>query len=143
MLKANGINPDQDFKAVVYTGSYDGVAIAVYNGKCDVGVTFVDGLTDPAANFREQYPTLRSTVAAFAITGRIPNRGVQFVANLDPNIKQATVAGLATMANDLGGNATLNTLYPIRGFQEVGPNFYDDIENILKKTGTDPASLVN
>ncbi len=143
MLKANGINPDRDFEAVVYTGSYDGVAIAVFKGACDVGVTFVDGLTDPAANYKQRYPTLPGTLAVFALTGQIPNGGVQFVANLDPNIKQATIAGLETMANDPEGNAVLNMLYPIKGFQEAGQNFYSDVDNILKQTGTDPASLVN
>ena len=61
ILKANGIDPDKDFKAVQNAGSHDNVAIAVYKGDCDAGVTYVDVLTDAAANLKAQVSRHRST----------------------------------------------------------------------------------
>ena len=46
ILAAKGVNPDTDFKATQNAGSHDNVAIAVYKGDCDAGVTYIDVLTD-------------------------------------------------------------------------------------------------
>ena len=43
---------------------------------------------------------------------------------------------------DPGGNAVLNRLYNINGFQKIEANFYDDFAAVLKKAGVDPAALV-
>ena len=50
ILLANGINPDTDFKATQNAGSHPNVAIAVYKGDCDAGVTYINVLTDAATN---------------------------------------------------------------------------------------------
>ncbi len=142
VLKANGIDPDKDFKATTNAGSHPNVATAVYKGDCDAGVTFIDVLTDAAANLKAQYPDIADKVKAFAVTDQIPNDGVQFVKDLDPKIKDAVVAGLMAMVNDPGGNAVLRGLYTINGFQKVDPNFYDAFTAVLQKAGVDPASLV-
>src|SRR5512135_3129399 len=55
ILKANGIDPDKDITAS-NAGSHNNVAIAVYKGDCDAGVTYIDVLTDTSANLAAQYP---------------------------------------------------------------------------------------
>ena len=142
VLKANGIDPDKDFKAAPNAGSHHNVAIAVYKGDCDAGVTFIDVLTDAAANLKAKYPDILDKVKAFAVTDQIPNDGVQFVKDLDPKIKDAAVAGLLAMVDDPGGNAVLRGLYTINGFQKIDATFYDAFAAVLKKAGVDPASLV-
>ena len=142
ILKANGIDPDKDFKATQNAGSHNNVGLAVHKGDCDAGVTFIDVLTDQAANLAAQYPDIAEKVKPFAVTDKIPNDGVQFVKGLDPKIKDATVAGLLAMVDDPGGNAVLRGLYTINGFQKVAANFYDDFTTVLQKAGIDPASLV-
>ncbi len=142
VLKANGVDPDKDFKAATNAGSHPNVATAVYKGDCDAGVTYIDVLTDATTNLKAQYPDIADKVKAFAVTDQIPNDGVQFVKDLDPKIKDAAVAGLMAMVNDPGGNAVLRGLYTINGFQKVDPNFYDAFTAVLQKAGVDPASLV-
>ncbi len=142
VLKANGVDPDKDFKAATNAGSHPNVATAVYKGDCDAGVTYIDVLTDAATNLKAQYPDIADKVKAFAVTDKIPNDGVQFVKDLDPKIKDAAVAGLLAMVDDPGGNAVLRGLYTINGFQKVDPNFYDAFTAVLQKAGVDPASLV-
>ncbi len=142
VLKANGIDPDKDFKATQNAGSHNNVGLAVYKGDCDAGVTFIDVLTDATANLKAQYPDIADKVAAFADTDRIPNDGVQFVKTLDPKIQAVITDGLVAMANDKGGNAVLTGLYTINGFQKIDATFYDAFAAVLKKAGVDPASLV-
>jgi len=142
VLKANGIDPDKDFKATQNAGSHNNVAIAVYKGDCDAGVTFIDVVTDKTANLAAQYPDIASKVTAFADTDRIPNDGVQFVKTLDPKIQSVVSEGLVAMAADPGGNAVLTGLYTINGFQKIDATFYDAFAAVLKKAGVDPATLV-
>ncbi len=142
VLKANGIDPDKDFKATQNAGSHNNVAIAVYKGDCDAGVTYIDVLTDATANLAATYPDITQKVSVFADTDRIPNDGVQFVKTLDPKIQTAIADGLVAMAQDPGGNAILKGLYTIAGFQKIDATFYDDFAAVLKKAGVDPATLV-
>jgi len=142
VLKANGIDPDKDFKATQNAGSHNNVAIAVYKGDCDAGVTYINVLTDAAANLKAQYPDISDKVTAFADTDKIPNDGVQFVKSLDPKLQAAISDGLVAMAKDPGGNAVLAGLYTINGFQKIDATFYDDFAAVLKKAGVDPATLV-
>lgn len=142
ILKANGIDPDKDFKAVVNAGSHPNVAIAVYKGDCDAGVTFINVLTDAASALQAKYPDITDKVNIFAVTDRIPNDGVQYVKTLDPKLQDIITQGLAAMAKDLGGNAVLRGLYTIDGFQPIPANYYDAFTAVLKKAGVDAASLV-
>ncbi len=142
ILKANGIDPDKDFKATQNAGSHNNVGIAVYKGDCDAGVTYIDVLTDATANLKAQYPDIADKVKAFADSDRIPNDGVQYIKTLDPKLQAAISDGLVAMANDPGGNAVLRALYTINGFEKIDATFYDDFAAVLKKAGVDPASLV-
>jgi phosphonate transport system substrate-binding protein len=142
ILKANGIDPDTDFKATQNAGSHPNVAIAVYKGDCDAGVTFINVLTDTAANLAATYPDIATKVSVFADTDRIPNDGMQFIKTLDPKLQAVIVEGMLAMANDPGGKAVLKSLYNYNSFQKVTPNFYDDFAAVLKKAGVDPATLV-
>jgi phosphonate transport system substrate-binding protein len=144
ILKANGINPDTDFKSTENAGSHPNVAIAVYKGDCDAGVTYINVLTDASANLAATYPDIASKVTVFADTDRIPNDGVQYIKTLDPALQSITTEALMAMAADPGGKAVLAKLYTINAFQKIDSSFtmYSDFLAVLKKAGVDPASLV-
>ena len=142
MLKANGIDPDKDFKATINAGSHNNVGIGVYKGDCDAGVAYIDILTDASANLAATYPDIATKVVAFMDSEKIPNDGVQVVKTLDPDITTAVVDGLLAMEQDPGGQAILKNLYNIAGMQKIDATFYDDFAAMLKKAGVDPASLV-
>src|ERR1051325_6733304 len=142
ILAANGINPDTDFSATQNAGSHNNVAIAVYKGDCDAGVTFVNVLTDTSANLAATYPDITDKVKVFADTDRIPNDGMQFIKSLDPKLQKVIVEGMMAMAADPGGKAVLKSLYNYDSFQQVKPDFYKDFAAVLKKAGVDPATLV-
>lgn len=142
VLKANGVDPDTDFKATQNAGSHNNVGLAVYKGDCDAGVTYIDVLTDATANLAGTYPDIADKVGAFIDTDRIPNDGVQFVKTLDPKLQSAIADSLVAMANDPGGNAVLRGLYTINGFEKIDATFYDAFAKVLKDAGVDPASMV-
>jgi phosphonate transport system substrate-binding protein len=144
ILKANGIDPDMDFKATVDAGSHPNVAIAVYKGDCDAGVTYINVLTDASANLAATYADITDKVKVFALTDRIPNDGVQYVKDLDPVLQAITTEALMAMAADPGGKAVLAKLYSINAFQVIDSSFtmYTDFNAVLEKAGVDPASLI-
>jgi phosphonate transport system substrate-binding protein len=142
ILAANGINPDTDFAATQNAGSHPNVAVAVYKGDCDAGVTFINVMTDAAADLQGTYPDITDKVKVFAVSDPIPNDGMQFIKSMDPNLKKVIVEGMMAMANDPGGKAVLKSLYNYDAFQEVDPTFYNDFLAVLEKAGVDPASLV-
>jgi phosphonate transport system substrate-binding protein len=142
ILKANGIDPDTDFAATQNAGSHPNVAIAVYKGDCDAGVTFINVLTDAAADLKATYPDITDKVSIFAVSDRIPNDGMQFIKSLDPKLQAVIVEGMLAMAQDPGGKAVLKSLYNYDAFQQVDPTFYDDFAAVLKAAGVDPATLV-
>jgi phosphonate transport system substrate-binding protein len=142
ILAANGINPDTDFAATQNAGSHNNVAIAVYKGDCDAGVTYINVLTDSSANLAAQYPDITEKVKPFAVTPPIPNDGMQTIKSLDPNLRKVIVEGLMAMTQDPGGKAVLKSLYNYDSFQEVDATFYNDFLAVLQKAGVDPASLV-
>jgi phosphonate transport system substrate-binding protein len=141
ILKANGINPDTDL-TVTNAGSHDAVAVAVYKGDCDAGVTYIDVMTDAAANLAAKYPDISQKVVAFQDTDKIPNDGVQYIKELDPKVQAVITEGLMFMSTDPGGKAVLKALYNINGYQQIDATFYDDFAAVLKAAGVDPAELV-
>jgi len=142
-MLANGINPDTDIKSTV-SGSHPNVAIAVYKGDCDAGVTYINVLTDAATNLAGTYPDISQKVYVFADTIRIPNDGVQYIKTFDPKLQAITTEGLLAMSNDPGGKAVLAKLYAVNAFQKIDASFtdYSDFAAVLQKAGVDPASLV-
>jgi phosphonate transport system substrate-binding protein len=142
ILAANGINPDTDFSATQNAGSHNNVAIAVYKGDCDAGVTYVNVLTDTSANLAATYPDIADKVKVFAVTDRIPNDGMQFIKSLDPKLQAVIVEGMLAMAKDPGGKAVLKSLYNYDSLQQVDTTYYKDFLAILQKAGIDPTTLV-
>ncbi len=68
ILAANGIDPDTDFQPPKTRVLINNVAIAVYKGDCDAGVTYINVLTDTSANLAAQYPDIADKVKVFAVT---------------------------------------------------------------------------
>lgn len=139
-LKANGIDPQKDLKAVTFAGSHDNVVIAVYKGDCDAGATYVDARDSAAV--QKAYPDVKDKVEPFFVSIRIPNDGLQFIKGLDPKLRDATVDGLLAMMADPGGKAVVKRAYTYDSLKKVPVTFYDEFRDLLKKAGVDAATLV-
>ena len=142
ILKAAGLDSEAGDITVTYAGSHDNVAIAVYNGDCDAGATYINIVTDESANLAATYPDIAEVVVPFLDTIPIPNDGVQFIKGFDPELKATIVAAMMKMSTDEAGAQLLKDLYNINGLVEIDSTFYDEFLKTLKDAGVDPATLV-
>jgi phosphonate transport system substrate-binding protein len=142
ILKSQGIDPTKDFKNVVMAGGHDKVAIAVYKGDCDAGVTFVDTRTDTSYKLYETYKDIGTVLKVFYLSDRLPNDGIQYIKQLDPKVQAALTAGLEAMSADPGGKQILKALYNVDLYKKIEPTYYDAFTAALKAAGVDPVTLV-
>jgi len=142
ILKANGIDAEAGDIVATNAGSHPNVGIAVYKGDCDAGVTYIDVRTDASADLQATYPDIMEKVIVFYDTDPIPNDGIQFVPNFDPELRAKIVAAFLKLSEDEAGKTLLKDLYNINGLVEIQPDFYDKFAETMKAAGVDPASLV-
>jgi phosphonate transport system substrate-binding protein len=136
-LQANGVDPDNDFAQTVEAGSHDQVIVAVYNGDCDAGASFVDARD----NVEDDFPDVKEKVLVLAETAEIPNDSVSFIKDFPPEMRQEIIDALLAYAQTDEGKEALNTLYDIEGLQAADDTFYDEFRTDLSKAGLDIEEL--
>jgi phosphonate transport system substrate-binding protein len=130
-LRAAGINPDTDLDEVVDAGSHDAVVAAVYNGDCDAGATYVDA----RSTIEEENPDVMERVVVIELTEDIPNDGVQFIPDMDEELKTQIVDALMAIAETEEGLEALDTAYDWAGLEAHGDEFYDPFRQVLQASG--------
>lgn len=138
MLRAAGVNPDTDLAQIVDAGSHDGVAAAVYNGDCDVGATYVDART----TIEEDYPDVMEATVVIAIEPDIPNDGVQFQKDFDPELRTKIVDGLMAISQTEAGVDALDMAYSWQELTPADDSYYDAFRQILQAAGVSVESLM-
>jgi phosphonate transport system substrate-binding protein len=138
MLAANGIDPDNDFSKTIETGSHNNSVQAVYEGECDVGVSYADA----RSSIEETHPDVKDVVAVLATTTEIPNDSVSFAKDLDPEVRTQIVNALLEISATEEGVEALNNLYSIDALVAAEDSFYDGFRADLSKAGMDVESLV-
>lgn len=137
MLRANGIDPDNDFSKTVEAGSHNNVVIAVYNGDCDAGATFSDARSSEEDNL----PDVKEVVSILATTTEIPNDNVSFTKDFPKDKRDKIVAALVEIASSEEGLEALATLYSIAGLEPADDTFYDGFRADLSAAGMDIEDL--
>jgi phosphonate transport system substrate-binding protein len=130
-MRAEGINPEQDLAEIVDAGSHDAVVAAVYNGDCDAGATYVDA----RGTLEEEQPDVMEKVVVFHVTADIPNDGVQFIPDMDEELKSQIVEGLLTISGTEEGQEALDTAYSWAALEKHGDEFYDPFRQVLQASG--------
>ncbi len=130
MLAAAGVE-EGDLSQIVEAGSHDGVVVAVYNGDCDAGATWVDARTE----VEEEYPDVYDEVAVIATSADIPNDNVSVIEGVPEDmVKQIHDALLAILETEQGRDA-LGELYGVETLDEVEGTFYDGFRVTLEASG--------
>lgn len=137
MVAAAGVDPDTGFAEQVEAGSHDNVVIAVYNGDCDAGATFVDARTA----IQDEFPDVMEKVKIVAESPQIPNDTVSFAPDVPDDIRRQIVDALLDIAGTEEGQEALFTVYEIEGFEEVDDSFYDEFRTQLDASGIDIEEL--
>ena len=137
MLQANGIDPDTDFSKTIEAGSHPNAVTAVYNGDCDVSVSYVDARD----SVEDDLPDVKEKVVVLATTRDIPNDSVSFTKDFPEDLRTQIVAALLAYSATEEGKEVLNTLYNINSLQESDDSFYDGFRADLSKAGIDIEEL--
>lgn len=130
-IQAAGINPDTDFAQTIEAGSHNNVIIAVYNGECDAGATFVDA----RGSVEDQLADVKEKVVVVAESPPIPNDNVSFSPAVPAEMVEQIVAALLEIAATEEGQEALETVYSIGGLEAADDSFYDGFRAQLDAAG--------
>jgi len=131
LLLGAGIDPEADLSEIIDAGGHDAVVIAVYNGDCDAGSTFVDART----NVEEDFPDVREKVIVVQETAPIPNDSIAFAPDVPEALRTQIVDALMSLNDSEDGVALLNGLFSWAGLIEIDDTFYDGFRQQLEAAG--------
>lgn len=137
-MRAEGLDPEVDLAEIVDAGGHDAVVIAVYNGDCDAGSTFVDA----RGNVEEDFPDVMDVVTVIQESAPIPNDNISFAPAVDAETRQTLVDFFIGLASTDEGLELLNTVYSWSGMEVVDDSFYDGFRQTLEAAGVDFEELV-
>ncbi|MGH2619205.1 MAG: phosphate/phosphite/phosphonate ABC transporter substrate-binding protein [Anaerolineales bacterium] len=137
-MQAAGLDPEVDLAEIIDAGGHDGVIIAVYNGDCDAGSTFVDARTNVEADF----PDVMDIVVRIEESAPIPNDTISFAPSVPASVRDAIVAVFLDLASTEDGLTILNTVYSWSGMEVVADSFYDGFRQQLEAAGMNIEELV-
>jgi phosphonate transport system substrate-binding protein len=128
----HGIDANTDMD-VIFAGSHDASALAVYNGDVDVAVTFggTPG-SDGRTTIETDFPDVMEQVCILGYTSEIPNDGVVVRSGLDPEFVQQLVAALQEVGETEEGAAFLQLLN-IDALEPADPARYDIVRAVASE----------
>jgi len=136
MMLNSGLNPERDFKQVIYAGDHDSVVLAVLHGKVEAGATYAN---DPAGTdshwMRKLSPAERARIRILAVSKPIPTDTLTTRSDLDPRIVGAIRKTFLTLSATPAGQAQIRSVYKVDGFVPVGPEDYDSVREAFSKVG--------
>ncbi len=134
-MKAAGIDPDTDLAQVVDAGSHEAAVAGVYNGDCDIGASYIDARTRVEGTVEGTYDDIMDVVVVIETFEGIPNDGVQYVTNLDPDIREQITNALLAIAETEAGQEALNVAYQWNALERHDDSFYDQFRQFLDAAG--------
>ncbi len=137
MFLEAGIDPNKDFKNVLYSGGHDATVLAVLNRKVDAGATFAN-FTDGKDAAWMQYlktPEEQKKIRAIAYSEPIPADNLVFRAGLDPELGKKIQEIFLALSRDPAGQKMLRDLYQIDGFVPATDADYESIRAAFKIAG--------
>lgn len=134
-LRAEGIDPDTDLGEVVDAGGHDAVVLAVYDGQCDAGATFVDA----RSNVSDEVPDVMEQVVVIQESAPIPNDTISVNPQMPDEVRENLVAAFLQISEE--EPELLNEVYSWEALAEVDDSFYDGFRQQLDASGLDITDL--
>ncbi len=130
MLIEKGYDVENMFSQATEAGSNNNVVLAVYNGDCDAGATYVDA----RGAVEKDYPDVREKVNVIAETKKIPNDTVTFAKVVPAEMQNQLRQALLDIAGTDEGKEALKNLYSIEGLTEApgGDAFFDPVRQAVE-----------
>jgi len=115
LLLAQGFDPEQFFKKIVFVGSHNAVVLSIYKGEVDGGAAY-DGSRAAVA---KMFPDVFDKINVIAYTKEIPNDTVSVRKGLSEDLKMRIRDGLKKVSKSPQGSKVLKKLYGISGFTDL------------------------
>lgn len=138
-MQAEGLDPELDLASIIDAGGHDAVVIAVLNGDCDAGATFVDART----NVEEDFPDVMDQVVVIRESAPIPNDTISFQTDVPTDIRDQIVGAFLDLGSTEEGQQILNSVYSWENVEETDDSFYDGFRQQLEAAGIDVEELAN
>jgi len=136
-LMAEGVDPDKDLAQQTEVGTHDGVALAVYQGDCDAGATYVDARNA----IEDEYPDVKDKTVVVSTSPPIPNDGLQFIKDFPPDMRKKIVEAILDIMETDEGVEAIGAAYGWDAVVEKDDSFYDDFRAVLDASGVDVEEL--
>jgi len=137
MVMAAGVDPDKDLAQQTEVGSHDGVALAVYQGDCDAGATYIDARD----KIEDDYPDVKEKTIVIAESPEIPNDGLQFIKDFPPEMREKIVKAFLEIMDTEEGVEAMGKAYGWAAVTEKDDSFYDGFRAVLDASGVDVEEL--
>jgi len=137
VLAAAGVDPASDVE-VLDAGSHPAVISAVYSGSADAGASYIDA----RAAIQDDNPDVMDKVVVIEEFGPIPNDGIQFSTQMDPEMVETITQAFLDIAATEEGAAAMDSVYSWNEVVRQGDDFYDPFRQILEASGFDIESFV-
>jgi phosphonate transport system substrate-binding protein len=127
-----GIDPETEMTQI-FAGSHDAVALAVYNGDVDVGLTFGGS---PGSDGREtilnDYPDALEVLCIVGFSDWIPNDGAVVRKGLDADLVEAITVALFEIPQTEAGREITSTLFNVTEFARIDADAYNIVREVSR-----------
>jgi phosphonate transport system substrate-binding protein len=138
MLKKQGItDPDKYFSKVLYAGSHDKVATAVYNGNVDAGAIYGGVDSDAREQLAGSIKDIYQKTTVIAKSDDIPNDTVTVRKGLPKDMVDKLEAALIKMSKSQEGRKLIFDMYGIDSLKPTTDAAYDSVREAVKASGLD------
>jgi phosphonate transport system substrate-binding protein len=128
----HGIDPESEMTQI-FAGSHDAVALAVYNGDVDVGLTFGGS---PGSDGREtilnDYPDALDVLCIVGYSDWIPNDGAVVRQGLDPELVESITVALFEIPQTDEGREITSTLFNVTEFARIEADAYNIVREVSR-----------
>lgn len=137
MLLNERLNPERDFKRVIYAGGHDATVLAVLNRQVDAGATFANDNTGRYGAWHEflKDPKKVSQIRVVAFSKPMPSDNFAVSKDLDPAIVSRVRHALLKISSDPTGRAQLKKIYHIDGFTSATAADYAPVREVFERVG--------
>ncbi len=130
LTQTYGIDVDNEMTQI-FAGSHDAVALAVYNGDVDVGLTFGGS---PGSDGREtietDFPDAKEVICILGYSDWIPNDGAVVRRGLDPELVERITQGMIDVAATEEGRELTDELFNVTEWARIDAEAYDIVREV-------------
>lgn len=137
MLANAGINPERDFKNVVYAGGHDAVLLAVLSGRVEAGATYANDpeCKESAWTTMLKDPKQQAKIRVLGMSAPIPSDNIAVRKDLDPALVQTITKTFLDLSATPEGRARIKQIYKVEGFTAAAPSDYAPVREAFTKVG--------